>query len=81
MESARYPLPPREHHWNDTVTVVQDGLVGRNYLVPDRHLHVRANESKATSIGCQFWNSMTICFRGAMGAGISLWMPTPSSLV
>ncbi|GFS99015.1 DDE_3 domain-containing protein [Trichonephila clavipes] len=71
MESARYPLPPREHHpLNDTVTVVQDGSFGEElFLCGSRtDLHVQSVTMTGHIYRDVILKQHVRLFRGAMGA-------------
>ncbi|GFY07811.1 uncharacterized protein TNCV_4287471 [Trichonephila clavipes] len=70
MESARYPLPPRERHLNDTVTVVQDGSrVWGGIIIGSRtDLHVQSVTITGHIYRDVILEQHVRLFRGATGA-------------
>ncbi|GFT73177.1 DDE_3 domain-containing protein [Trichonephila clavipes] len=70
MESARYPLPPREEtSLNGTVMVVQDGSIGGGIILGSRtDLHVQSVTMTGHIYRDVILEQHVRLFRGTMGA-------------
>ncbi|GFX10222.1 transposable element Tcb1 transposase [Trichonephila clavipes] len=69
MESAMYPLPPREHHWTTPLRWCRMAHLGRNYFCGSRtDLHVQNITMTGHIFRDVILEQHVRLFRGAMGA-------------